>query len=287
MNPGDSMNERPTLTRQRPTAFTSHQPLLWTDSPLAVSIRSSLSRQFFVGALLILALFAFELFNFDTTQYALADLLGDVRFAGIGWATILAIAFCGIDFAGLAYLFMPERFHHQARETWYLMGAWLLGATMNAVMTWWAVSLTIMQTQAGNELISYQQLLAIVPVFVAVLVWLTRILFISAFSIAGSHILYERQQTETAVASARPSRSLGLANPIPAPLAELPQISEELPTFLHDYAPARVAYGLGASDGRRPLPTKPPVRQRSPHSTDSFNSLRQQLTSSTQPPRRR
>jgi len=268
-------------------AFSGPQPLLGANSSLVIAIRSSFSRQFFVGALLILALFAFELFNFDTTQYALADLLGDVRFAGIGWATILAIAFCGIDFAGLAYLFMPERFHHQARETWYLMGAWLLGATMNAVMTWWAVSLTIMQTQAGNELLSYQQLLAIVPVFVAILVWLTRILFISAFSVAGSHILYERQQAQTAVANYQPSRGLGLVNPTPAQPRELPRLSEELPTFLDDYAPARVAYGLDDSSRRRPLPTKPPVRQRSPHSSGGFSSLRQQMASSTPPRRRR
>jgi hypothetical protein len=281
------MNARPSLTQPRPVAFSGPQPLLGANSSLAIAIRSSFSRQFFVGALLILALFAFELFNFDTTQYALQDLLGDVRFAGIGWATILAIAFCGIDFAGLAYLFMPERFHHQARETWYLMGAWLLGATMNAVMTWWAVSLTIMQTQAGNELLSYQQLLAIVPLFVAVLVWLTRILFISAFSVAGSHILYERQQTQTAVVNHQPNRGRGLVNRTPAPPRELPRLSEELPTFLDDYAPARVSYGLDDNSGRRPLPTKPPIRQRPPHSSGSFSSLRHQMASSTQPQRRR
>ncbi|MCB9006284.1 MAG: hypothetical protein H6656_02710 [Ardenticatenaceae bacterium] len=47
--------------------------------------------------------------TFDTTRYALGNLLGDVRFAGVGWAAILAIAFCAIDFAGLARLFTPER----------------------------------------------------------------------------------------------------------------------------------------------------------------------------------
>ncbi|NIQ11538.1 MAG: hypothetical protein GWO23_18600, partial [Gammaproteobacteria bacterium] len=106
-------------------------------------------RQTIIGLILVVALLAFEIFNFDTTQYALRDLLGDVRFVGLGWATILAIAFCAIDFAGLAHLFTPERGAQEPKEVWYLTGAWLLGATMNALMTWWAVSLTLLNHQFG------------------------------------------------------------------------------------------------------------------------------------------
>lgn len=65
------------------------------------------------------------------------------------------------------------------------MGAWLLGATMNAVMTWWAVSLTLLNHQLGNEILDREQLLRIVPIFVALLVWLTRILFIGSLTVAG------------------------------------------------------------------------------------------------------
>ena len=49
------------------------------------------------GMMIVGALLAFEVFNFSTTQYALHDMLGDLTFAGFRWATILAIAFCGID----------------------------------------------------------------------------------------------------------------------------------------------------------------------------------------------
>lgn len=146
-------------------------------------------RQFVIGIILVLALFAFEMFNFDTTRYALTDLLGDVRFMGLSWAAILAIAFCAIDFAGLARLFTPERGRNEPKEVWYLMGAWLLGATMNAIMTWWAVSLTLLNHNLGNEVLSREQLLDIVPVFVAVLVWLTRILFIGAVTVAGERLM--------------------------------------------------------------------------------------------------
>jgi hypothetical protein len=69
----------------------------------------NLPQKSIMGAILVVALLAFELFNFDTTRYALSNLLGDVRFVGISWASILATAFCAIDFAGLARLFTPEQ----------------------------------------------------------------------------------------------------------------------------------------------------------------------------------
>lgn len=147
-----------------------------------------LSKQTTIGIILIVSLVAFETFNFDTTQFALRNLIGDVRFLGIQWASILAIAFCSIDFAGLIRLFTPEQGSDEPKVVWYLMGAWLLGATMNAVMTWWAISLTLLNHNFGNEVLTREQLLLYVPIFVAILVWLTRILFIGAFSVAGEHI---------------------------------------------------------------------------------------------------
>lgn len=160
----------------------------YASSRFANSSNWPLSRKTAVGAILIVALIAFEIFNFDTTQYALNNLLGDVRFLGLQWASILAIAFCSIDFAGLIRLFTPQRGFDEPKEVWYLMGAWLLGATMNAVMTWWAISLTLLNHDFGNEVLSREQLLLYVPIFVAILVWLTRILFIGAFTVAGEHI---------------------------------------------------------------------------------------------------
>lgn len=149
---------------------------------------SSVPRRAMVGIFLIISLAAFEMFNFDTTQYALRNLMGDVDFLGLKWASILAIAFCSIDFAGLIRLFTPQRGADEPKEVWYLMGAWLLGATMNAIMTWWAVSLTLLNHDFGNEVLSRTQLLNTVPIFVAVLVWLTRILFIGAITVAGEHL---------------------------------------------------------------------------------------------------
>ena len=87
------------------------------------------------------------------------------------WATVLAIAFCAIDFAGLVHLFTPENGKARANEVWFLMGAWLLGATLNALMTWWAVSVILLENDLGNEVLSHEQLLNTAPIFVAVLVF--------------------------------------------------------------------------------------------------------------------
>ena len=164
------------------------------------SLNLAMPRKLIIGAILVVALVAFEIFNFDTTRYALQSLLGDANFMGLQWAVVLAIAFCAIDFAGLSRLFTPEQGTHEPRAVWYLTGAWLLGATMNAVMTWWAVNLTLLNHELGNEVMSRQELLRFVPLFVAVLVWLTRILFIGAFSLAGDHLFDLAGQGQAQVA---------------------------------------------------------------------------------------
>lgn len=204
-------------------------------------------RHLAIGTILIVALLAFELFNFDTTRYALTNLLGQVSFLGLGWATILATAFCAIDFAGLVRLFTPEKNGEEPREVWFLMGAWLLGATMNALMTWWAVSLTLLNNDFGNEVLSRGQLLQVVPVFVAVLVWLTRILFIGALTVAGEHFLefgiQDRQTTVTGGRAATATRTaLGQRQQRPALNAAqpsrvsqtFPQVSDDVPQFLQE-----------------------------------------------------
>jgi hypothetical protein len=140
------------------------------------------------GLILVAALSAFELFNFATTEYALATLIGGIEVLGVNWSSVLAIAFCAIDFAGLARLFTPERGRDEPKEVWYLLGAWFLGASMNAVMTWWAVTNALIGRPLGNEIVTRDQLLTIVPIFVAVLVWLTRILIIGTFGVAGDRI---------------------------------------------------------------------------------------------------
>lgn len=142
------------------------------------------------GMMIIGALLAFEIFNFSTTQFALLDVLGNLTFAGMRWATILAIAFCGIDFAGIARIFTPEQGRDEPAEVWYLFGAWLLAAAMNASLTWWGVSVAIVShsSASGNAVISSTTMTKVVPVFVAAMILLIRVLLIGTFSLAGDRL---------------------------------------------------------------------------------------------------
>ena len=190
-----------------------------------------IKRGVIIGILLVSALAAFEIFNYSTTDFALIDLLGDLRFWGVRWATILALAFCGIDFAGIARLFTPEEAPGEGREVWYLFGAWLLAATMNALLTWWGVSIAILNHQSlGSAVVSREILLKVVPIFVAVMVWLLRVLIIGLFSAAGERyfgrdqLQFEigsgstRKQGRSASRTSAPSRAgISAASPAPRP----------------------------------------------------------------------
>ncbi|MFZ6031636.1 MAG: hypothetical protein ACOYYS_28345 [Chloroflexota bacterium] len=157
-----------------------------------------ISRNMVVGGLIFMALIAFEAFNYSSTEFSLSDLIGDLKFMGIRWATILAIAFCGIDFAGIARLFTPEKGKDEPAEVWYLFGAWLLAAGMNAILTWWGVSVAIVNHQtSGGAVVAQQTLVKIVPVFVAIMVWVIRILIIGTFSVAGEHLMWQDARPNT------------------------------------------------------------------------------------------
>jgi hypothetical protein len=202
--------------------------------------RLGLRRGLAFGTLIVAALLAFEIFNYSTTEFALKDLLGDLEFVGLRWATILAIAFCGIDFAGIARLFTPEEGADEPTEVWYLFGAWLLAATMNAMLTWWGVSIAILNNETlGNAVMGRESLLRAVPIFVSVLVWLIRVLIIGTFSVAGDR-LFSQADTRAGhqpVPGSRATRSLG---------------TRQAP------APAGLRSGNGASAPRRPMPAAIP-----------------------------
>jgi hypothetical protein len=140
--------------------------------------------------MIIGALLAFEIFNFSTTQFALRDVLGDLTFAGMRWATILAIAFCGIDFAGIARIFTPEQGPDEPKEVYYLFGAWFLAAAFNAILTWWGVSVAIVShaSASGGAVVSTATMTKVVPIFVAAMILLVRVMIIGTFSPAGDRL---------------------------------------------------------------------------------------------------
>ena len=164
-----------------------------------------LKRGAIFGAILLSALLAFEVFNYSTTVFALTDLLGNLETAGISWAMVLAFAFCGIDFAGIARIFTPQRGRDEPTEVWYLFGAWLMAALFNAALTWWGVSVAIMNhASEGSTLIGRSTLTKGVPILVAVMVWLIRVLIIGTFSVAGENIFTMGEKQPSNSKSIRP-----------------------------------------------------------------------------------
>jgi len=189
------------------------------------------------GLIIVTALLAFEIFNYSTTQFALADVLGDLKFAGLRWATILAIAFCGIDFAGIARIFTPQQGRDEPAEVWYLFGAWLLAAGFNATLTWWGVSVAIVNhtSAAAGSVISNSTLIKVVPIFVAVMVWLIRVLIIGTFSIAGDNLFStaDARGLQTQRSYSPPSRPI-TASPVGTTLRP----ASSLPRPVQSYHPA-------------------------------------------------
>lgn len=221
--------------------------------------RFRLQRGFLFGVLIIAALLAFEIFNYTTTDYALSDLLGGLEFVGVRWATILAIAFCGIDFAGIARLFTPEQGTEEPAEVWYLFGAWMLAATMNAMLTWWGVSLAILNHQTlGNAVVDRTTLLKVVPIFVAVMVWLIRVLIIGTFSVAGERLFSQGNRKVAPVRSIQQRVNRPAGRPAMPPISRPVQTS--IPANSSAFRPSNrntrnIDQPTNQTDRERPAPT--------------------------------
>ncbi|MCA9998760.1 MAG: hypothetical protein KDE56_23510 [Anaerolineales bacterium] len=153
-----------------------------------------------IATIITLAVLGFELFNFDTTRFALATIMRGRTFAGLSWATVLALAFCSLDLAGLVRVFTIEPTAKQTSlELWLMTAAWLLGATLNAAMTWYAMALLIAPLGAdiGAALFTHAQMLRAAPLLIATLVWLTRILLISSVTLTLERFMHAQESRVT------------------------------------------------------------------------------------------
>ena len=219
--------------------------------------RFRLQRGLLWGALIIVALLFFEMFNYSTTDFALHDLLGDLEFMSLRWSTILALAFCGIDFAGIARIFTPEEGADEPAEVWYLFAAWLLAATMNAMLTWWGVSIAILENQSlGNAVVAQETLLKAVPIFVAVLVWLSRVLLIGTFSVAGER-LFSQARGIRQVGSRPPT-----LQPRPQPTSRFQPATRTAPQMASQQRSTQVP--SPQTSGFRPAPKPKPIPRQEP-----------------------
>jgi hypothetical protein len=228
------------------------------------------------------ALIAFEIFNYSTTEHALGDLLGNLTFAGIPWSTVLALAFCGIDFAGIARLFTPEQGADEPKEVWYLFGAWLLAATMNAILTWWGVSMAVASHPVkSSAIVDPATITSVVPVFVAIMVWVIRILIIGTLSMAMDRLLHPGAEQRTALQnalspSARPSRQ-------PAQTMQPMNIPAGLNSAGIPPRPA-LSRAMSASRSSRPAPADEPELAPEPPARGHPDPTYHSLSMSARPP---
>jgi len=199
------------------------------------------------GMMIIGALLAFEIFNFSTTQFALRDVLGDLTFAGLRWATILAIAFCGIDFAGIARIFTPEQGADEPKEVYYLFGAWFLAAAFNAVLTWWGVSVAIVShaSASGGAVVSTATMTKIVPIFVSAMILLVRVMIIGTFSLAGDrlfttadHHSYSHNKNPRPVQQQQPTYRPAQSQPVIRPASTLSRPAQSAQGNTNTFRPA-------------------------------------------------
>ncbi|MFC2055337.1 hypothetical protein ACFLV7_13740 [Chloroflexota bacterium] len=219
----------------------------------------SLQRGFAFGIIILMALVTFEVFNYSTTEFALSDLLGDLQFMGLRWATILAIAFCGIDFAGIVHLFTPEEGQGEIKEVWYLFGAWLLASTMNAMLTWWGISTAILGNQAlGSAVLSRETLVRVVPIFVAVMVWLMRVLIIGTFSVAGER-MFSQEELRTPGSGRAYSKNVGKPLPVRSQSVQARAPGGVEAEALEAYRPAPKPVNRGGPAVRHHDPTYHPL----------------------------
>ena len=193
--------------------LSSTRPLF--KNPLQTIANSRIRSGAVYGVVILMAMVAFEAFNYGTTAYALRDLLGDLKFAGVPWATLMAMAFCGLDFAGIARLITQNGRREGPKESWYLFGAWLIAATFNAALTWWGVAIAISgHSMQSASVVSTQTLTKVVPVLVAILVWIIRILIIGSLSATLERINASRRSPNPMQNQVRDFRRPVAQNPV-------------------------------------------------------------------------
>jgi hypothetical protein len=138
-------------------------------------------KKYVLVGVLVFSLVAFELFNYASTEYSFSTLIGDLQIFGISWSVLMAIAFCGSDFAGIARVFTDKMNKY---ETYMLLAVWLIASIINMTTTWWGVTSALVANGVpGNEVISHETLIMAVPSIIAFTVFAARISLIGSFSL--------------------------------------------------------------------------------------------------------
>jgi hypothetical protein len=134
---------------------------------------------------------------------------------------------------------------------------------MNAMLTWWGISIAILNNNSlGSAVIERPLLLQIVPIFIALLVWLIRVLIIGTFSLAGEKLF-----------------SIGESNPDPTPRPLTRGLPSPSPRTSYQPASATPA----STSSFRPAPKQPVPADIGSRPEPTYSPLQAASTSNTSP----
>jgi hypothetical protein len=157
----------------RPQALPSFQPE--TTAPALSSLATV--------ALMGLGLLALEITNAATSYWALADLMGNAGLLSVSFSLMLTLGLAALDTGGLMRLFGPQGDETtRSAGLWFVAGGWLLCATFNALATWWAMASAMSGHVVGNALLSATELLDVAPPFLAIVLWVMRVLLVAGYA---------------------------------------------------------------------------------------------------------
>jgi hypothetical protein len=162
----------------------------------------------FLG-LLFIAWACFEVVNYTTTELAIFDIVGEVGAVlfGFKWSTVGAVAFCLVDFAGIARAFTPQEWSDEPQEVVFLTGAWLLAASLNALMTWWAVSMSIEANAQPHTFVDMADVLKWAPILMALAMLVLRVTIIGTVSMELEKFLHPELREKSSPTPTRVKRS--------------------------------------------------------------------------------
>lgn len=160
---------------------------------------------------LLLAIVAFEIFNFDTTKVVLEQIFGTSMFWGITVAAWLAIGACAMDLGGLSRVVTTETsFKSESTDIKAITLAWFVAAGFNAFLTWWYVMVSL---EYGNGVMPsvLRGNNIWLAAGIALFVFLVRFLLIFGFATVGDKFSFKlpklnlKKGRQTTVRTAPPS----------------------------------------------------------------------------------
>lgn len=127
--------------------------------------------------LLLVLCVALELVNWTTSEGALLLFLGRTQVIGLYIASLLALAFCGVDLLCLWRITTPAaRAEDESKTVVLMLVMWVVGTLLNAVLTYFSLKHTMSQTTAWqSDIWQGFNPLDVLPVALAGGVWVTRV----------------------------------------------------------------------------------------------------------------